>query len=84
MPRHLLADDESAHGWSDDRRGAERADLRRQGRAELLDQRHLLQGQRALEKLAAVPSAAKEEMPFQERAGFAEKLQGIFVRHGRA
>jgi hypothetical protein len=40
----------------------------------LLDNRHPLQGQRALKVLAAVQSAAEHKMAFQQRATLAEDL----------
>ena len=53
---------------------SERTNLSRQLRPELLDNRHPLQGQRALKVLAAVQSAAEHKMAFQQRATLAEDL----------
>ena len=56
---------------------------RANSRAELLDDWHLLQGQRALKVLAAVQSAAQHKMAFQQRAAVAEDLQDFVSGHGR-
>jgi hypothetical protein len=77
----LLADDQSAQGGRDDRGRAQAAHLGRQRAAQAFDDRHFLQGQRALEILAAVQAAAENEMPFQQRARLAENLQCLFARH---
>ncbi len=50
--------------------------------SELLDDRHLLKRQGALEELPAVQAAAQNEMAFEQGAGLAEQGQGFFVRHG--
>ena len=81
LPGHFLAEHQPAHGRRDDRHRAQRPNLARQFRAELLDDRHLLQGQRALEVLAAVQSAAEHEMAFQQRAALAENLQDFVPGH---
>ena len=53
--------------------------LRASCRAEFFDDGHLLQGERALEVLPAVQTAAKEEMPFEQRASVAENLQHLVL-----
>src|ERR1035441_7652293 len=83
LPRHFLADYESAHRWRNDRDRAERFDLRRQRRAELLDDRHLLEREGALEKLPAVQTAAEDEMAFEQRSAIAENFQNVVLRHRR-
>lgn len=77
----FLADDESAHRGRDDGGGAEGPEFFRERAAEFFDDRHLLQREGALEKLAAVQPAAEDEVAFEERAGFAEKSKGFGVRH---
>jgi hypothetical protein len=42
----------------------------------------LLQGEGALEELAAVEAAAQNEMAFQEGAGVAKNLQDFGFSHG--
>jgi hypothetical protein len=49
--------------------------------ADFFDDGHLLEGERALEVLAAVESASENEMAFQERAGVAEYLQDFVFGH---
>lgn len=51
--------------------GPLRADLRRDV--------GVLKQERALEKLPAVQSAAKDEVPFEERAGLPEEREQIFA-----
>jgi hypothetical protein len=41
----------------------------------------LLQGQGALEKLAAMQSASQNEMALQQGAGITKNLQGFVLRH---
>ncbi len=60
-----------------------RFDLGCQRRAEFFDDRHLLQRERALEELAAVQTAAQDEMAFEQRAGVAENLQNFVLSHRR-
>lgn len=52
------------------------------GAADFLDDRHLLERQRALEELATVQTAAQDEMTFEQGAGVAKNLQDFFFRHG--
>ncbi len=77
----FLAEDQAAHSGGDDRDGTQRTDLARQLCAEFLDDGHLLEGERALEELAAVEAAAKDEMTFEERAGVAEDLEDFSLSH---
>ncbi len=81
LPRDFLADDQSAHCRRNNRNRAKRSDFRRERRAELFDDRHLLKRKRALKKLAAVQAAAQNEMAFQQRAGIAENLQCLIFCH---
>ena len=59
------------------------ADFVRQRLAELFDDGHLLEGERALKVLAAVEAAAQDEMAFEQRAGVAENLEDFVLCHGR-
>ena len=68
----------------DDRDSTELVHLHGQCGAETFDDRHLLEGKRALEELPAVQSAAEDEMALQQRAGLAEQLQRFLIRHGHA
>ena len=79
LPRDFLADDQSAHRRRDHRDRAERPDFGRQRRAEFFDDGHLLERQRALEKLPAVQTAAQNEMAFEQRAGVAENLENFVL-----
>ena len=73
----FLAEDQTAHGWGNNGDRPERTDFGGQGRAEFFDDGHLLQGEGALEELAAVEAAAQDEMSFEQRAGVAENLAGL-------
>ena len=75
LPRDFLSDDESAERGRDDCDSAEFADFPGQRAPDLLDDGHLLERERALEVLAAVQTAAQNEMAFERRAGVAENLQ---------
>jgi hypothetical protein len=44
----------------------------------------VLEGQGALEILPAVEAAAKNEMAFQQGAGFTKNLKGFGVRHNES
>ena len=81
LARDFLADDEAAHRGCDDGGRAEGAEFFRKRAAEFFDDRHLLEREGALEKLAAVQPAAKDEVAFEERAGLAEKSECFGVRH---
>lgn len=83
LPGDFLSDDETAHGRSNHGGRSQRADFAGEFRAELLDDRHLLQGQRALEELAAVQTTTQDEMSFEQRAAIAENLQHLILRHAR-
>src|SRR5207244_3175682 len=81
LPGDFLAQNQAAEGWRDDRRGAHGAELIGEGRAQLLDHRHLLQGGRALERLPAMQPASQNKMAFEERAGPAEDVQNFGTGH---
>ena len=81
LARDFLADDEAAHRGRDDGGRAEGAEFFGERAAEFFDDRHLLEREGALEKLAAVQPAAKDEVAFEERAGVAEKIECFGVRH---
>ena len=57
------------------------SDFAGERRAEFFDDGHLLEREGALKKLAAVQSAAEDEMAFEQRAGVAENLQNFVLRH---
>src|SRR6185503_12441340 len=84
LPRDFLTDDQSAHRRRNHGGRAERTHFGRQRGAEPLDDGHLLKRKGALEKLPAVQAAAEDEVAFEQRAGLAEKLKGVVVRHGGA
>ena len=84
LPRDFLADDESAHRRRDDGDRAERFDFCRERRAEFFDGGHLLERERALEKLPAVQTAAEDEMAFEQRAAVAENLENLILCHRRS
>jgi len=82
LPRHFLTDDQAADRGRDHGHGTEMAGFCCQCRAEFFDDGHLLQGEGALKELAAVQSAAENEMPFEQRAAVAENLENFILRHG--
>ena len=82
LPRDLLADDESAERGRDDGNGAERAGLVGERVPDLFDDGHLLEREGALEELAAVQTAAEDEMAFEQRAAVAENFQNFVLCHG--
>jgi hypothetical protein len=51
-------------------------------RAEFFDDGHLLEREGALKVLAAVQSAAENEMAFEQRAAVAENLENFVLCHG--
>ena len=51
-------------------------------RAEFFDDGHLLEREGALKELAAVQSAAQDEMAFEQRAAVAENLENFVLCHG--
>ena len=81
---NFLSDDETAHRRGDDGGRAQGPEFVGKRRAEAFDDGHLLKREGALEKLPAMQAAAEDEMAFEQRAGLAEKLEGFFIRHGRA
>ncbi len=78
----FLPDHQPAHGGGDDGGGRQVPELGGQRGSEPLDQGHLLQRNRALEKLAAVQTAPENEMAVEQRARRAERLQGFLGGHG--
>lgn len=78
----FLADDESAHGRGDDRDGAKVSNSVGEGGAEAFNDWHALEGQGALEILAAVQAASKNKVTIKQRACFLENLQSFTFRHG--
>jgi len=83
LTRDLLAEHEAAHGRSDHGFHAEVTHFSGQRRAELLDQRHLLQGESTLEVLPAVQAAAQDEMAFEQGARIKEELQHFSLSHSK-
>ena len=81
LPGHFLANDQAAHGGSDNGARIERTKLFGESSPKLLDDRHFLQSQGALEELAAVQTAAENEVAIEESAGLSEKRQGLSFIH---
>src|ERR1035441_2853583 len=81
LPGDFLAEHQAAHSGGDNRHRSQRTDFPCQFRTELLDDRHPLQGQRALKVLAAVQSAAEHKMAFQQRAALVKDLQDFVPGH---
>jgi hypothetical protein len=75
MAGDLLADDDSADGRGDDGGGFEGFELFGEHAADLGGDGGILQQQGALEKLTTVKTAAKDEVPVEKRAGFAEEIE---------
>jgi len=82
LPRHFLTDHEAAHRRCYNRHRTITAHLIRDGLAELLHDRHILQRLRALEELPTVQPAPQNKMPLQQRARLPEQTQSFFIRHG--
>lgn len=82
MAGNLLADDDPTDGRGDDGRGFKGFELFCEHAADLGGNCGILQQQGALEKLTAVQTAAKDEVPVKERAGFAEEIED-FVHGAR-
>jgi hypothetical protein len=76
-----LANDQPAHGRSDDGLNSEGAHLFSEGGSETLHQWHFLQSQSALEKLPAVEATAQDEVPVEQGTGFPEQGEGFLVGH---
>ena len=77
----LLAKNKSAHGW---RKDGDRLWLGNPGGQrgpKPLDSRHVLEGERALEVLAAVQPATQHKMPFQKGASIEKNLQNLLLGH---
>jgi hypothetical protein len=77
----FLADHEAAHRRRDHGGWREGFNLIREGVAEAFDDGHLLEGEGALEKLAAMQAAAEDEMSFEERTGIAKNLKHVGLCH---
>lgn len=75
MARDFLADNDSADGRGDDSRRLESAQLFGKESADMGGHSGILQKKRALEKLAAMQSAAEDEMSVKKRAGFSEEIE---------
>ena len=75
MAGDLLADDDTADGRGDDGCRLERFELLSEHAADLGGDGGILQQQGALEKLTTVKTAAKNEVPVEECAGFAEEIE---------
>jgi len=75
MAGDLLADDDAADGRGDDGCRLERFELLSEHAADLGGDGGILQQQGALEKLTTMKTAAKDEVPVEERAGFAEEIE---------
>lgn len=75
MAGDLLADDDAADGRGDDGGGFEGFELLGEHAADLGGDGGILQQEGALEKLTTVKTAAKDEVPVEERAGFAEEIE---------
>ena len=82
MAGDLLADDDTADGRGDDGGGFEGFELLGEHAADLGGDGGILQQQGALEKLATVKTAAKDEVPVEERAGFAEEIEDFVHETG--
>lgn len=77
----FLAEHEAAHGRRNDGSSAEVANFGGEFSAEFFDDGHLLEGEGALEKLAAMKATAKDEMAFEQSAGVAEDLENVLSGH---
>jgi hypothetical protein len=82
MAGDLLADNDAADGRGDDGRGLEGFELLGEHAADLGGDGGILQQQGALEKLTTVKTAAKDEVPVEERAGFAEEIEDFVHEMG--
>ena len=82
MPRHFLADHQAAHGGGHHGHRTQRFQLGGQRRAEQFHVGHMLEGEGALEKLAAVQPAAEDEVAFEQRAALPENREYLFGCHG--
>ena len=82
MAGDLLADDDTANGRGDNGRGFEGFELLGEHSADLCGDGGILQQQGALEKLTTVKTAAKDEVPVEERAGFAEEIEDFVHETG--
>ena len=81
LPGNFLADDEAAHRGGNDGGRSEVAGFGGEFSAEFFDDGHLLEGDGALKELAAVESAAEDEVALKQRAGVAEDLEDFVIGH---
>ena len=82
MAGDFLADDDAADGRGDDGCRFEGFELFGEHSADLGGDGGILQQQGALEKLTTVKTAAKDEVPVEERAGFAEEIEDFVHETG--
>ncbi len=82
MAGDFLANDDASNGWGNNGRGLEGFELFGEHAADLGGDRGILQQQGALEKLTTVKTAAKDEVPVEERAGFAEEIEDFVHETG--
>ena len=75
MAGDLLADNDAADGWGDDGGGFKGFELLGEHAADLGGDGGILQQQGTLKKLTTVMTAAKDEVPEKERAGFSEEIE---------
>ena len=83
LPGHFLPDNQATHGGCDDGDSAQGSDFVCKRRAESFHGWHVLQGEGALEELAAAQAAAEDEMAFEQGTGFAENVEDFGGRHVR-
>ena len=81
MAGNFLADDEAAHRGGNDGGRGEVPDFGGECRTEFFDDGHLLEGDGALKELAAVESAAEDEVALKKRAGVAEDFKDLLIGH---
>jgi len=82
MTGDLLADDDASDGRGDDGCRFEGFEFFGEHSADLGGDGGILQQQGALEKLTTVKTAAKDEVPVEERAGFAEEIEDFVHEMG--
>ena len=82
MAGDFLANDDASNGWGNNGRGLEGFELFGEHAADLGGDSGILQQQGALEKLTTMKTAAKDEVPVEERAGFAEEIEDFVHEMG--
>ncbi len=75
LPRHLLPDDESAHGGREHGPEGDAPELFQQELREALDLGHMLADLGALEIVGAVQAGAQHEVPLQQRPRAGEDVE---------